>query len=302
MCPKSIVGFLDNRTRLDHELSHSQKITCTVPDCQHPPFPSLGALRTHRNKYHAEIQQTGGRTRIRKVAVALDKEVNSTVKDSLRPSSSATSAPEPSTKSPLQQSNLGADGPPRGQPAPMYKPEQMRGIGFLSDAEKRKYEDGLRILWKKYDNNPEGSAEWESAKKKIQEFAFVLAKKMRDRKLQAQAQQQAVVQQPRLSDTILKHLREVTFTAPANAPPEQAQKWQEDVKKRYANNLLQMETARAQMNKIDWGIKLRNENGHPLSPEEREALAERRMQIQKAFDNASYLVADLRKSQGNSQN
>src|SRR3569833_2339039 len=202
---------------------------------------------------------------------------------------------QPGPAGPAQTNPGAAAGPPRGQPAPMYKPEQMRGIGFLSDAEKRKYEDGLRILWKKYDNNPEGSAEWESAKKKIQEFAFVLAKKMRDRKLQALAQQQAVVQQPRLSDTILKHLREVTFTAPANAPPEQAQKWQEDVKKRYANNLLQMETARAQMNKIDWGIKLRNENGHPLSPVEREALAERRMQIQKAFDNASYLVADLRK-------
>ena len=114
--------------------------------------------------------------------------------------------------------------------------------------------------------------------------------------------QQTVVQQPKLSDAILKHLREVTFTAPANVPPEQAQKWQEDVKKRYANSLLQIETARAQMNKIDQGIKLRTESGQPLSPEEHKALAERRAQIQKAFENASRFVSDLRKSQENNSN
>src|SRR3569833_1870193 len=98
---------------------------------------------------------------------------------------------QPGPPGPAQTNPGAAAGHPRGQQAPMNKTKHMRGIGFLSDAEKRKYEDGLRQLWQIYDNYPEGSAERESAKKKIQDFAPVLAKKVRDRKLQAQAQQQA---------------------------------------------------------------------------------------------------------------
>jgi transcription initiation factor TFIID subunit 12 len=73
---------------------------------------------------------------------------------------------------------------------PMYKPEVMRTLPFLTDEEKVKYEKGLKALWQLYETSPEGSEQKQHARKKIQDFAAVLMNKLRDRKAQGQAQGQ----------------------------------------------------------------------------------------------------------------
>ncbi len=95
---------------------------------------------------------------------------------------------------------VGAPGLPGGPQQPqqpqqqlMYRPEQMRRIKELTAQERIKYENGLRSLWTTFNDSAEGSAEKESAQRKIFEFAPVLARKVRERRallLQQQQQQQ----------------------------------------------------------------------------------------------------------------
>ncbi|RKL16693.1 hypothetical protein BFJ70_g14981 [Fusarium oxysporum] len=51
-CPRATNGFESEELRRQHEIAHTQLCICTVPECRYPPFASIGALRTHINKYH----------------------------------------------------------------------------------------------------------------------------------------------------------------------------------------------------------------------------------------------------------
>ncbi|PON29052.1 NACHT domain-containing protein [Trichoderma gamsii] len=51
-CPRATLGFEEEKSCLEHELAHVQKVRCTNPDCHFPPFASAQALKNHVNKHH----------------------------------------------------------------------------------------------------------------------------------------------------------------------------------------------------------------------------------------------------------
>lgn len=82
------------------------------------------------------------------------------------------------------QPNAPRPGGPQATQAPnrvLFRPEQMRNIAVLNDAEKVKYEQGLRGLWQTVQNSPRGSQAQLEAQKKIAEFSQQLVAKMRNR-------------------------------------------------------------------------------------------------------------------------
>lgn len=82
------------------------------------------------------------------------------------------------------QPNAPRPGGPQPTQAPnrvLFRPEQMRTIPVLNDAEKAKYEQGLRGLWQTAQNSPRGSQAQLEAQKKIAEFSQQLVAKMRNR-------------------------------------------------------------------------------------------------------------------------
>jgi transcription initiation factor TFIID subunit 12 len=93
----------------------------------------------------------------------------------------------------------GQAGPAQAQPLriPMYRPEQMRNLEILSDADKEKYERGLRGLWDTMENNPPESAAHRQARSKISEFSrMVWSKVTTMRRQQAQGGQPGQPGQP----------------------------------------------------------------------------------------------------------
>ncbi|KAE9985892.1 hypothetical protein EG328_006732 [Venturia inaequalis] len=53
-CTWATVGFENDTLRCDHEVKHTQKLRCTVPDCGYDlPFSSPNALKGHHKRYHA---------------------------------------------------------------------------------------------------------------------------------------------------------------------------------------------------------------------------------------------------------
>ena len=96
---------------------------------------------------------------------------------------------------PGQANSQPAAGQPRPNQQPMYRPEMMRSINFLTDEEKMKYEKGLSALWKTYDTFAQGTMEKAEAQKKIVQFGAMLASKVTGRKQALQAQQAQRAQQ-----------------------------------------------------------------------------------------------------------
>ncbi|KAI0023430.1 transcription initiation factor TFIID subunit A-domain-containing protein [Xylariomycetidae sp. FL0641] len=76
----------------------------------------------------------------------------------------------------------------------LLRPEQMRNIAYLTAEEKRKYEEGLRQLWHKIEQNGPETPEHQSAKQKVADFSRMVMNKIksiqdRQKFMQAQAQQ-----------------------------------------------------------------------------------------------------------------
>ena len=65
LCPHATLGFETNELLMAHEASHSQRLKCQRPGCQHPPLVSARALRDHEARVHNTGQ---GRRSIRRVA------------------------------------------------------------------------------------------------------------------------------------------------------------------------------------------------------------------------------------------
>ncbi|OPB39620.1 hypothetical protein A0O28_0053260 [Trichoderma guizhouense] len=63
-CPRATTGFTDEKKLSEHERTHTQRIMCTVPDCQYPPLTSSRALNVHMSKCHGKIQRIANITRI----------------------------------------------------------------------------------------------------------------------------------------------------------------------------------------------------------------------------------------------
>ncbi|KAI8626251.1 hypothetical protein F5Y19DRAFT_230504 [Xylariaceae sp. FL1651] len=82
----------------------------------------------------------------------------------------------------------------QGQPAMrLLRPEQMRTIIYLNADEKQRYEEGLRQLWAKIEQNPPETPEHQQAKQKVMEFSRMVTNKIKNlhARNQASAQGQA---------------------------------------------------------------------------------------------------------------
>ncbi|KAH9993461.1 hypothetical protein F4779DRAFT_608714 [Xylariaceae sp. FL0662B] len=76
--------------------------------------------------------------------------------------------------------------PSQGQPAQgqppvrLLKPEHMRTMSYLNPEERQKYEEGLRTLWTKIEQNPPDTAEHQAAKQKVLDFSRMVLNKVRN--------------------------------------------------------------------------------------------------------------------------
>lgn len=51
-CPRATLGFENDASRREHEVTHIGGYRCTTIGCQYPPFPSAKSLRTHMTNVH----------------------------------------------------------------------------------------------------------------------------------------------------------------------------------------------------------------------------------------------------------
>ncbi|KAH8892105.1 hypothetical protein GQ53DRAFT_686097, partial [Thozetella sp. PMI_491] len=51
-CPRATVGFESSNLRLEHEINHVRRFSCTFPGCQYPPFLSATLLKSHAKRCH----------------------------------------------------------------------------------------------------------------------------------------------------------------------------------------------------------------------------------------------------------
>lgn len=248
--------------------------------------------------------------------------------------------------------NAGAPGgqPPQGQPSgdqqqqqppkpkfTIFKPEQMRNLpAMFSDAEKEKYEIGLRNFWNQLENNPENTPLHTQAKQKLFEFSKTLTNKIQAYRMQqqqaaqkgqpagarpaGQGQQPQQSQQegsggnqnagpqaprpgPQVSKKLMDHINSFPFTLPPNlvqGTPE-ANKYLNDQKGRYLKGLHAMETSTARIAAMNAMAKQRATDGRPLSPEEEKELQEKKEASAKAYADAKTFVDNFR-TQHNPQN
>jgi transcription initiation factor TFIID subunit 12 len=82
-------------------------------------------------------------------------------------------------------------GQPQGVRVPMYKPEHMQSLEILAEADKEKYERGLRTLWDAVEKNGPETQAHQAAKQKIIEFSRMVFGKVASMRRQQQQQQQA---------------------------------------------------------------------------------------------------------------
>ncbi|KAI1385452.1 uncharacterized protein F4822DRAFT_344807 [Hypoxylon trugodes] len=71
-------------------------------------------------------------------------------------------------------------GQPGQQMLRLLRPEQMRSINYLTPEEKQKYEEGLRQLYTKMEQNPPDSQEHQAAKHKVADFSRMVYAKIKN--------------------------------------------------------------------------------------------------------------------------
>ncbi|KAL7619881.1 Transcription initiation factor TFIID subunit 12 [Parahypoxylon ruwenzoriense] len=86
----------------------------------------------------------------------------------------------------------------QGQPPGLHllQPKHIRGIGYLSADEKTKYEEGLKQLYAKMEQNPPDSQEHLSAKQKVIDFSRMVYNKIKTIQARSQASSQGQPVQP----------------------------------------------------------------------------------------------------------
>ncbi|KAJ9148520.1 hypothetical protein NKR23_g4886 [Pleurostoma richardsiae] len=105
---------------------------------------------------------------------------------------------------------------------------------------------------------------------------------------------------PQYPESIMRHVNQMTYHPPphyADKSPEMIQKWQTEMKTRYAKALMQMSSTGEQVKKIELHIKERADRGQPLNDAEKKGLEDRKAQFQKGWGEAHKFVDQFRKQQ-----
>ncbi|KAI1136491.1 hypothetical protein F5Y05DRAFT_391453 [Hypoxylon sp. FL0543] len=257
----------------------------------------------------------------------------------------------------------GAQAPPQMR---FLRPEQMRTINYLTADEKQKYEDGLRQLYQKMEQNGPDTQEHQVAKQKVAEFSRMVVNKIKNIQARGHAasqgqpsqagqaghpghpglaghpnpQQQPIAQadpaqnsmaaaqkfvnrpqvpaqnanagntgpsNPNVAPAsnqlptavpkpIMEHMSRLpwgSMRTPSQLPPEQATKWLNEMRQRYARSLMQMESIKARNQKIDAMIKERQEKGQ-LSAEDQKKFQDQKNADAKQYSEAQRFVESVR--------
>lgn len=237
--------------------------------------------------------------------------------------------------------NNGAQGQPaQGQPSgaqpqqnrqqiTMYKPEQMRKLpDNFTQAEKEKWEVGLRSLYGQMEKNGPETQQHQDARRKLFEFSRTLTSKLQNFARQSQQAQQAQQgaaarpasqgqpqnqegepngtsantsqpARPTVPPKIFEHVQNFPYTIPPHmqAGTPEAQKWITEIKQRYLKGLVAMDTATQRIAAYDAMYNKRNEEGRPLNSEEEKEYREKKEAATKTHADAKQFVDNFRRSQ-----
>lgn len=236
--------------------------------------------------------------------------------------------------------NNGAQGQPSGgqqrpaQPITIYKPEQMRSLpDNFTQAEKDKWENGLRNLYSQIAKYPEGTQQHTDAKRKLFDFSRTLAQKLQNigrgqqsggvarpasqgqpaaqdvntanpnptnlNPSASQPSQQAPQARSQIPAKILEHVHKFPYTVPTHLTPgtPEANKWIQEAKSRYVKGLMTMDSTTANIAKLDNMQKKRAEEGRPLSPEEEQEFREKKEAAMKLHTDAKQFIDSFRAQQ-----
>jgi len=233
---------------------------------------------------------------------------------------------------------------PQGQQVPQQQPQQQRPMLFrpehmrslpdkFSTEEKKKWENGLSMLYKQIEQNPPESQQHRDAVKKIRDFSIMLHSKVQasaqnrppvnpnqprpqsqglpqhsqpdgNAPLQAapsqpQSQPQPLPPRPMPSEPMRNHINSFPYIAPSNFPPgsNEAMQWIQQMKEKYMKALMAMESSAGGLKRIEAQVAARNQEGKTLSPEEQKDIAMKKEQMQRAHADSKRFVETFRRQQ-----
>ncbi|KFY48340.1 hypothetical protein V496_10281, partial [Pseudogymnoascus sp. VKM F-4515 (FW-2607)] len=214
------------------------------------------------------------------------------------------------------------------QPRPMlFKPEHMRALpDKFSMEEKKKWENGLAMLYRQIEANPPDTQAHRDAAKKIRDFSLTLHNKMQATANrpqpnanqqrppnQAPSQQsqadgsaptsqtqppaQAAPARPPISENMRNHVNSFPYVAPATLNPAEAAQWIQEIKAKYTKALLAMENTAGGIKRLDAQVTARTQGGKPLTPEEQKEYQIKKEAFSKNHSDAKRFVDGFRRQQ-----
>lgn len=214
------------------------------------------------------------------------------------------------------------------QPRPMlFKPEHMRALpDKFSMEEKKKWENGLAMLYRQIEANPPDTQAHRDAAKKIRDFSLTLHNKMQATAnrpqpnasqqrppSQAPSQQsqadgsaptsqtqppaQAAPARPPISENMRNHVNSFPYVAPATLNPAEAAQWIQEIKAKYTKALLAMENTAGGIKRLDAQVTARTQGGKPLTPEEQKEYQIKKEAFSKNHSDAKRFVDGFRRQQ-----
>ncbi|KFY09017.1 hypothetical protein V492_05698 [Pseudogymnoascus sp. VKM F-4246] len=233
--------------------------------------------------------------------------------------------PQQSPQQPPQQ----ATQQQQAQPRPMlFKPEHMRALpDKFSIEEKKKWENGLAMLYRQIEANPPDTQAHRDAAKKIRDFSVTLHNKMQATAnrpqanpnqqrppsqtpsqqqsqtdgaappSQPQAPAQATPTRPPVSENMRNHVNSFPYIAPSTLSPTEGAHWIQEIKGKYLKALLTMENTAGGLKRLEAQVAVRTQGGKPLTPEEQKELQIKKEAFQKSHSDAKRFVDGFRRQQ-----
>ncbi|KFX93292.1 hypothetical protein V490_04924 [Pseudogymnoascus sp. VKM F-3557] len=236
-------------------------------------------------------------------------------------------SPQQQTQQPPQQQQQQTPQQPT-QPRPMlFKPEHMRALpDKFSMEEKKKWENGLAMLYRQIEANGPDTQAHRDAAKKIRDFSLTLHNKMQasanrpqpnanqqrppsqapSQQSQAdgsaapsqpQAPAQATPARPPVSENMRNHVNSFPYVAPSTLGPAEGAQWIQEIKGKYLKALLAMENTAGGLKRLEAQVAVRTQGGKPLTPEEQKELQIKKEAFQKNHSDAKRFVDGFRRQQ-----
>ena len=209
----------------------------------------------------------------------------------------------------------------------LFKPEHMRALpDKFSIEEKKKWENGLAMLYRQIEANPPDTQAHRDAAKKIRDFSLTLHNKMQATANRPQAnpnqqrppsqapsqqsqadgsapasQPQAPAQvtpaRPPVSENMRNHVNSFPYVAPTTLAPAEAAQWIQEIKGKYLKALVAMENTAGGLKRLEAQVAVRTQGGKPLTPEEQKELQIKKEAFQKNHGDAKRFVDGFRRQQ-----